>query len=127
MQGLISISTSTGLASAGLSVNGDLKIVQKQPLAHKGLDKRFKSPIFNRTSIFPDAFDFKKIISEYSQRNVSLRLSNEYFSWDRGLTGSGNSFTIDLRLNYPEQTLTYYAGFWQVNCFTDSIKNMSPA
>ena len=34
--------------------------------------------------------------------------------WERGVTGLGNPFVINLHMNYPVQTLTYYAGFWQV-------------
>lgn len=114
MHGLVYLSASTGLPSAGLTVNGDLNIIQKQPLAHKGQDLRYSEPLFNHTSIYADAFNFKKIISDYSQRNVSLKLQNEYLMWDRGVTGRGNPFRISFNLNYPEQTLTYYAGFWQV-------------
>ena len=42
---------------------------QKQPLSHKGLDERFSKPIFNKTTIFPEAFNFKEVIREYSERN----------------------------------------------------------
>ena len=45
---------------------------------------------------------------------VSLRLSNEYFLWNRGATGFGAPFEIQLRLHYPMQTVTYYTGFWQM-------------
>ena len=57
------------MPSAGLDVFGDLKMVQKQPLAHKGLDERFSASIFNKTTIFPEAFNFKKIIRQYNEQN----------------------------------------------------------
>ena len=114
MHGLVYLSASSGLPTTGLVINGDLCVVQKQPLAHRGLDKRFAVPMFNKSSIFADAFNFKKIIYDYSQRNVSVRMNNDYMMWERGVTGLGNPFVINLHLNYPVQTLTYYAGFWQV-------------
>ena len=114
MHGLVYLSASSGLPTTGLVINGDLCVVQKQPLAHRGLDRRFAVPMFNKSSIFADAFNFKKIIYDYSQRNVSVRMSNDYMMWERGVTGLGNPFVINLHMNYPVQTLTYYAGFWQV-------------
>ena len=117
MHGLVYVSASSGLPTTGLVINGDLGVVQKQPLAHRGYDKRFSVPMFNKSSIFADAFNFKKIIYDYSQRNVSIRMNNEYLMWERGVTGQGNPFAITLHLNYPVQTLTYYAGFWQVNYY----------
>ena len=117
MHGLVYLSASSGLPTTGLVVNGDLSVVQKQPLAHRGLDRRFSVPVFNKSSIFADAFNFKKIIYDYSQRNVSVRMTNDYLMWERGVTGLGNPFVINLHLNYPVQTLTYYAGFWQVWIF----------
>ena len=66
---MVYISTSSGLPSAGLDVSGDLKLIQKQPLAHKGLDERFSAPIFNKTTIFPEAFNFKKLIRQYNEQN----------------------------------------------------------
>ena len=79
LHGLIYISTSSGLPSAGLDVFGDLKMVQKQPLAHKGLDERFSASIFNKTTIFPEAFNFKKIIRQYNEQNGTQ--NNTYNSW----------------------------------------------
>ena len=127
MHGLVYLSASSGLPTTGLVINGDLCVVQKQPLAHRGLDKRFAVPMFNKSSIFADAFNFKKIIYDYSQRNVSVRMNNDYMMWERGVTGLGNPFVINLHMNYPVQTLTYYAGFWQVcillYCFSYSNYN----
>ena len=98
MHGMIYISTSTGLPCSGININGDLKIIQKQPLAHKGYDARFSVPIFNKTTIFPEAFNFKRIIHDYSERNVSMKLANEYFMWERGATGLGSPFEVKLRM-----------------------------
>ena len=72
MQGLIYLTASSGLPTTGLTVTGDLIMVQKQPLAHKGFDDRFSKPIFNKTSIFADVFRFDRIIHEYSQQNGKI-------------------------------------------------------
>ncbi len=111
MQGLVFNSASTGLPSNGISINGDLSIAQKQPLASKGQDRRFESPIFNGTSIFAEAFDFEQLIQDYSQRNLSTRLTNDYVMWQRGV---GGQFSMKYHINYPEQTLSYYTGIWQM-------------
>ena len=51
----------------------------------------------------------KKIIN----LSVSMRLTNEYLTWERGSV-AGLPFTAKVRINYPEQTITYRPGFWQV-------------
>ena len=117
MQGLVVAAASTGLPSSGMNINGDLSFVQKQPLAHKGLDNRYAmagQSLFNKSSIFADTFDMRKILAEYSQRNVTLRMTNEYIMWERGATSQGNPFKIHAHLNYPVQRITYYTGFWQM-------------
>lgn len=114
MQGLVVVATSTGLPTSGMDINGDLSLVQKQPLAHKGLDERYAGSLFNKSSIFAETFDMRKILAEYSGRNVSLRLNNEYIMWERGATSLGNPFKIQVHFNYPVQRITYYTGFWQM-------------
>ena len=69
MQGLGLVQASSGLAGSGLRYSGDLSIVQKQALAHKGRDNRFQEPIFDSASIFAEDFDFVKILRSYNQRN----------------------------------------------------------
>jgi hypothetical protein len=76
MQGMVYLGSTTGLPATGLSVNGDLNMIQKQPLAHKGIDERFVSPIFNKSSAFADAFNFKDVLRDYADRNgTSIRYS----------------------------------------------------
>ena len=114
MQGLVVVSASSGLPTSGLNINGDLTLVQKQPLAHKGFDDRYAKSLFNKSSIYADTFDFRKVISVYSQRNITLRMTNDYMTWERGANSQGNPFRIHLHLNYPVQSITYYTGFWQM-------------
>jgi len=120
MQGLGFIQTSSGLLGSGLKYNGDLNLVQKQALSHKGRDNRFQNPIFNSNrsmkvsfkdslevitflfvfSLFAEDFDFQTILTSYSKRNLTVRLENDYLLWDHG---NGKSFNIDLTINYPVQ------------------------
>ena len=44
---------------------------------------------------------------------MSVRLTNEYLTWERG-SQAGLPFTARVRVNYPEQTVTYRPGFWQM-------------
>ena len=46
MEGLAFISATTGLSATGISVTGDLSIIQKQPFAHAGRDNRYRLDIF---------------------------------------------------------------------------------
>lgn len=69
MQGLGLVQASSGLSGSGLSYTGDLSIIQKQALAHKGRDNRFQEPVFDSASVFAEDFDFVKILRTYNQRN----------------------------------------------------------
>ena len=42
MEGLAFVSATTGLSATGISVTGDLSIIQKQPFAHAGRDNRYR-------------------------------------------------------------------------------------
>merc|ERR1712223_599595 len=49
LEGLAFTTSTTGLSATGISVTGDLSIIQKQPFAHAGRDNRYSrkiSPIF---------------------------------------------------------------------------------
>merc|ERR1712141_64582 len=134
MEGLAFISATTGLSATGISVSGDLSIVQKQPFAHAGRDDRYsrqRSPIFsnlqrgsasdpNQQHIlmalpYVEQFKFDEVLNRYNLRNVTTRLTNEYLIWERGGSPpSGFPFTAKVSVNYPTQTLTYHPGFWQM-------------
>ena len=45
-------------------------------------------------------------------RNLTIKLADEYSLWT---TGPGSDhFTVSATLRYPEQSLSYRPGFWQV-------------
>ena len=44
---------------------------------------------------------------------VTVRLDNEYTLWQRG-SNAAQPFIADVVVHYPEQTITYAPGFWQM-------------
>ena len=106
MTGLVYL---TGHGSAGRSFqsSGDIQLVQKQPLSHRGRDSRYiESPLAGEPPLH-----LAEILRNYGSRNISLRVENSYSVWRRG-TGVEN-FVLELNLNYPSQTVEYIPGFWQ--------------
>ncbi len=43
--------------------------------------------------------------------SVSVRLENSYVLWRRG---SASTFLLDVHVSYPEQTVSFRPGFWQM-------------
>ncbi|CAH1780180.1 unnamed protein product [Owenia fusiformis] len=96
-----------------LKVIGDLLLVQRQPLAHRGLDTRFNTSIFDRNSLFLDAFDLSKVFTEYSSRNVTTLFQYNYPIWSKG-RAAGSPFTLQATVRYPLTTVQYTPGLWQL-------------
>ena len=63
------------MSGSRLHVVGDLTLVQKQPLAHKGRDLRFSTPVIS--DVIDDAdvisatekYSFRRILQDYNERN----------------------------------------------------------
>eukprot|EP00095_Tigriopus_kingsejongensis_P000574 maker-scaffold372_size192401-snap-gene-0.39 protein:Tk00574 transcript:maker-scaffold372_size192401-snap-gene-0.39-mRNA-1 annotation:"upf0513 transmembrane protein" len=113
-QGLAYIQAHSALSASGLTVYGDLHVVQKQPIAARGRDLRFEYPIFNPESTNVADFDFSRVLRDYAHRNVSTRIGHDYSLWRRGTVGQERPFVLDLHLRYQEQTIYYTPGLWQV-------------
>lgn len=113
METLAYISHTSAMSGAELRTDGDLRLRLGQPLAHKGLDTRYDVPIIDSTSVFAEDYTFSKIFSSYQQRNVSTRFECDYPIWLTG-RGSGQPFIIQGTIYYPEETIVYIPGFWQV-------------
>ena len=45
-------------------------------------------------------------------RNLTIKLAEEYSVWTTG--SDSDHFTVSATLRYPEQSLSYRPGFWQV-------------
>ncbi|XP_035680504.1 transmembrane protein 231-like [Branchiostoma floridae] len=101
------------LPGADLTVVGDLRLHQKYPLGHTGRDTRFNTSIIDSTSIFPSAYDLRTIFESYSDRNVSTNFQTYYPVWRTG-RATGQPFVISATVRYPEETILYKPGFWQL-------------
>jgi transmembrane protein 231 len=109
MTGLVYLS---GQGSAGrrLDVSGDIRLYQKQPLAHRGHDTRFLSSPLPSTAVAP--LSLAAILRFYGQRNVSTRLENVYSIWGSGAS-TVPEFSVEAVVQYPAQEIVYTPGLWQ--------------
>jgi len=114
MEAMAFVGEASGVPACQVDVVGDLQLIQKEPLMHKGRDHRYARPLLAPDDKpIADKFKFSRILHQYNQRNVSMRMSNDYVLWERG-SNAGMPFTANLRINYPVQTITYRPGFWQM-------------
>ncbi|XP_049773769.1 transmembrane protein 231 [Schistocerca cancellata] len=113
MESLAIIQHSSSLPGARFDIVGDLKLVQKQPLFHDGRDVSFNYSCIDEESTDPQVFNLQKIIKEYVARNVSTAVTNAYPLWTVG-RAAGAPFVISATIYYPEDTILYKPGFWQV-------------
>ena len=80
MSGLVQLQAS-GWPGAGVTIVGDVDIVQRQPLAHRGRDDRFTAPPIPYDSEDPEDFLISKILQDYAERFLlpaSLPLSLKF-------------------------------------------------
>uniref|UniRef100_S4RGG5 Transmembrane protein 231 n=1 Tax=Petromyzon marinus TaxID=7757 RepID=S4RGG5_PETMA len=112
MQSMALVQHSSPLHGSELSVNGDLRLRQREPLAHRGLDTRYNVSVVNGSSPFAEAYDFTEIIHAYQERNVSTVLGNTMAMWKSGRAGT-IPFVINLLIRYPDAIDTYQPGFWE--------------
>ncbi|VDI50122.1 transmembrane protein 231-like isoform X1 [Mytilus galloprovincialis] len=98
-------------AGSKYEVFGDLKMSQRTPLAHRGTDDRFDTPVVNSASVYAKDYEFSKIFKEYTARNVTTYLQAPYTSWITG-RGAGQPFVISANITYPEERYLYTTGFW---------------
>ncbi|XP_024082127.1 transmembrane protein 231 isoform X2 [Cimex lectularius] len=111
MQTLAWIEATSGVGGSQLSINGDLRLHQRQLLSNKGKDFRYNTSIVsaNYTHEF-DLFDF---LSSYAERNITTKVDNVYTVWKRGRDPE-MPFQISLILTYPEDNVQYRPGTWHV-------------
>ncbi len=97
---------------------------------------RFLESPVKSDGIFASDFDLPRILKDYQARNseetlqhflqildlmsileflaVTTRLSNTYLTWTNGASSSPDVFTAEITIRYPEQSIVYKPGFWQV-------------
>ncbi|KAM4603185.1 transmembrane protein 231 [Discoglossus pictus] len=113
MQSMAFIQYSSAIPGAQLYINGDLKLQQRQPLNHQGVDTRYNISVINGSSPFAGSYDITNIISSYQERNVTTVLNAPSPVWLVGRSSS-DPFVIDALIRYNVETITYMPGFWEM-------------
>ncbi|KAM4721491.1 transmembrane protein 231 [Rhinophrynus dorsalis] len=116
MQSMAFIQYFSPIPGAQLYVNGDLKLQQRQPLNHQGLDTRYNFSVINRTSPFASAYELTNIVSSYQERNVTTVLNVPSPLWLAG-RGVSDPFVINVVVRYPVESISYpfiFPGFWEM-------------
>ena len=113
METLAYVTETSSLPGSSFTSFGDLKLNQKTPLRHRGIDTRFNTTIIDGTSIFASAYDFTNIFNSYSQRNMTTFYTNQYPVSKSG-RGATQPYVIQIIINYPTETIVYQPGFWEL-------------
>ncbi|XP_013778016.1 transmembrane protein 231-like isoform X2 [Limulus polyphemus] len=113
MEGLGYFFYNSPLAGSQLFMIGELRLHQREPLSNKGRDERFNIPIIDTNDRNTEKYTIEKILNSYVRRNVTTYLGNEYVDWKTG-RGAKKPFIISLNILYPEETIIYKTGFWQL-------------
>ncbi|KAG9475037.1 transmembrane protein 231 [Eleutherodactylus coqui] len=113
MQSMAFIQHTSPVPGARLYVNGDLRLQQRRPLRHQGLDNTYNVSVINGTNPFASSYDLTNIISSYQERNVTTVLSNSNPVWLVG-RGTSDPFVINAIIRYPVETISYQPGFWEM-------------
>ncbi|KAM8946266.1 transmembrane protein 231 [Pelodytes ibericus] len=113
MQSMVFIQHSSPIPGAQLYVNGDLRLQQRQPLNHKGLDTRYNVSVINGSSPFASTYELKNIVASYQERNVTTVLNNPSPVWLAGRPAS-DPFVINADIRYPVESISYMPGFWEM-------------
>ncbi|KDR16647.1 hypothetical protein L798_09507 [Zootermopsis nevadensis] len=113
MESLGVIQHSSSLPGARFDVVADLRLTQKQLLPNRGRDVRFNKSVINIEGILPGSFSLHSLLKDYAKRNVSTILTNVYPLWMVGRPAD-EPFFISVIIHYPEETISYKPGFWQI-------------
>ncbi|KAG8437466.1 hypothetical protein GDO86_008243 [Hymenochirus boettgeri] len=113
MQSMAFIQYSSPIPGAQLYINGDLKLQQRSPLNHRGLDTTYNVSVINQSSPFASTYALKNIISIYQERNVTTVLTVPSPLWIVGRAPS-DPFVINAVIRYPVETISYVPGFWEM-------------
>ncbi|XP_068943789.1 transmembrane protein 231 [Petaurus breviceps papuanus] len=112
MQSMAFLQSFSPIPGSQLSVNGDLKLQQRQPLKHRGLDNRYNVSVINGTSIFAVDYRFKRIAAAYYERNVTTILADPNPIWLVGRAAEA-PFIVNAVIRYPMEVISYMPGFWE--------------
>ncbi|XP_057239052.1 transmembrane protein 231 isoform X1 [Malurus melanocephalus] len=113
MQSMAFLQFFSPVPGSQLSVNGDLKLNQRQLLNHCGLDTRYNVSVVNGTSPFASDYDLASIIAAYWDRNVTTVFSDPTPVWMTGKT-TDTPFIVNATIHYPVEVILYQPGFWEI-------------
>uniref|UniRef100_A0A8C5SBB8 Transmembrane protein 231 n=1 Tax=Laticauda laticaudata TaxID=8630 RepID=A0A8C5SBB8_LATLA len=116
MQSMAFLQSFSPVPGSQVCVNGDLKLHQRQPLHHAGLDSRYNVSVINSTSPFAQDYDFVNIVETYQKRNVTTVLSGPSPIWVTGRSPD-QPFVIQAFIHYPMELIVYQPGFWEMMKF----------
>ncbi|XP_060131982.1 transmembrane protein 231 isoform X1 [Zootoca vivipara] len=113
MQSMAFWQASSPLPGSKVFVSGDLKLHQRQPLSHTGLDSRYNVSVINGTSPFARDYDLLNIVASYQERNVTTILSGPGPIWVVGRAPDA-PFVVQTTIHYPVELILYQPGFWEM-------------
>ncbi|XP_060109864.1 transmembrane protein 231 [Heteronotia binoei] len=114
MQSMAYLQSFSPVPGSRVVVNGDLKLRQRQPLGHCGLDNRYNVSVINGSSPFAQDYDLQNIVAAYQARNVTTVLSTDTGPiWVVGRAPS-DPFVIQATIHYPVELIVYQPGFWEM-------------
>ncbi|XP_013909996.1 PREDICTED: transmembrane protein 231 [Thamnophis sirtalis] len=116
MQSMAFLQSFSPVPGSQVFVNGDLKLHQRQPLHHAGLDSRYNVSVINSTSPFAQDYDFVNIVETYQKRNVTTVLAGPSPIWVTGRS-QDQPFVIQAFIHYPMELIVYQPGFWEIMKF----------
>nr|XP_058954608.1 transmembrane protein 231-like [Pocillopora verrucosa] len=113
MESMAYIHHSSPLAGAEFSTVGKLILQQSGPLPYKGQHVLYNVPVIDGSSSNVDAYKLYDIFTAYTQRNVTTEYVSFHPVWTTG-RAAGQPFVIKGTVYYPEETIIYRPGFWQL-------------
>ena len=113
MESLAYVTHSSIASGSSFTTYGDLRMYQKTPLRHRGVDVRFNTSIIDSNSLSISAYDLTNVFRAYSARNITTVLTNQYPVWKSG-RGATDPFVIEVIARYPTETVVYQPGFWEL-------------
>ncbi|KAI1904576.1 hypothetical protein AGOR_G00007050 [Albula goreensis] len=108
MQTLLYVQHSSSVPGSQLYLNGDLRLQQRVPLGHRGVDTTYNVPVIDGNSPFASTYDLVNIMGSYQERNLTTVLSTPGPVWTVG-RAAGTPFQISAVINYPVEP-----GFWEM-------------
>ncbi|XP_037623344.1 transmembrane protein 231 isoform X2 [Sebastes umbrosus] len=112
MQSLAYVQHSSSVPGAKLFISGDLKLLQRTPLPHRGLYNIYNVSVIDGSSPFASAYDLDNILRSYQNRNLTTVLSCPMPVWTVG-RAAGSPFQLNAEIRYPMEVISYRPGFWE--------------